>query len=95
MLVNEVKKEKWAYKLAPQLAGKAQQAYTGLTAANGGDYEKLKLAILRRYDITDDSYRQCFRAARLRLGESNWELAARLEDLASKWTKGYTSVNSC
>ena len=95
MLVYEVKKEKWAYKLAPQLAGKAQQAYTGLTAANGGDYEKLKLAILRRYDITDDSYRQCFRAARLRLGESNWELVARLEDLASKWTKGYTSVNSC
>ena len=79
-------------KLAPQLVGKAQQAYTRLTVADAGDYEKLKLAILRRYDITDDSYRQSFRVARLRPGESNWEVVARLEDLASKWTKGYTSM---
>ena len=92
MLAYEVKKEKWAYKLAPQLVGKAQQAYAGLTVADAGDYEKLKSAILRRYDITDDSYRQRFRAARLRPGESNRELVARLEDLASKWTKGCTSV---
>ena len=91
MLAYEVKKEKWAYKLAPQLVGKAQQAYAGLTVADAGDYEKLKSAILRRYDIAEDSYRQRFRAARLRPGESNRELVARL-DLASKWMKGCTSV---
>ena len=55
MLAYEVKKEKWAYKLAPQLVGKAQQAYAGLTVADAGDYEKLKSAILRRYDIAEDS----------------------------------------
>ena len=91
MLAYEVK-EKWAYKLAPKLVGKAQQAYAGLTVADAGDYEKLKSAILRRYDITEDSYRQRFRAPRLRPGESNRELEARLEDLASKWMKGCTSV---
>ena len=92
MLAYEVKKEKWAYKLALQLVVKAQQAYAGLTVADAGDYEKLKLAILWRYDIMEDSYRQRFRAARLRPGESNRKLVARLEDLASKWTKGCVSV---
>lgn len=92
MLAYEVKREKWAFKLAPQLVGKAQQAYAGLTVADAGDYEKLKSAILRRYDITEDSYRQRFRAMRLRPGESNRELVARLEDLANKWMKTCTSV---
>ena len=58
-------------------------AYAGLTIAVAENYEKLRLAILWRYDITDDSYRQCFRAVRLRSGESNRELVARIEDLAS------------
>ena len=56
MLAYKVKKVKWAYKLALQLVGKVQQAYARLTVADAGDYEKLKLAILRRYDITEDSY---------------------------------------
>ena len=79
MLACEVRKEKWSYKLAPRLVGKAQQAYPGLTVADAGDYEKLKSAILRRYDITEDSYRQRFRAARLRPGESNWEGSRKVQ----------------
>ena len=43
MLAYEVKKEKWAYKLAPQLVGKAQQARAGLTVADAGDYEKIEI----------------------------------------------------
>ena len=88
MLAYEVKKEKWAYKLALQLVGKAQQAYAGLTVADAGDYKKLKLAILWRYDIMEDSYRQRFRAARLRPGESNRKLVARLKILQASGRKG-------
>ena len=43
MLVYEVKKEKWAYKIAPQLVGKVQQVYAGLTVADAGDLRKIEI----------------------------------------------------
>ena len=49
----------------------------------------MKGAILRRYDITEETYRQHFRSAKKRREESNWELVARLTDLAGKWMKLY------
>ena len=86
-----MKKERWAFRLAPQLVGKAQQAYAGMSVADAGDYEKLKAAVLRRYDITEESYRQRFRSATLKDGESVTESLARIEDLAGKWMKSAKS----
>ena len=82
-----MKKERWAFRLAPQLVGKAQQAYAGMSVADAGDYEKLKAAVLWRYDITEESYWQRFRSAKLKAGESVTESLARIEDLAGKWMK--------
>ena len=39
MVVYEMKKNKWAFKLAPQLVGKAQQAYAGLSVTDASDYD--------------------------------------------------------
>ena len=86
-----MKEERWAFRLAPQLVGKAQQAYAGVSVADAGDYEKLKAAILRRYDITEKSYRQRFRSAKLKAGESVTESLARIVDLAGKWMKSAKS----
>ena len=52
MVMYEVKKDKWAFKLAPQLVGKAQQAYVGFSVTDASDYDQLKSAILQWYDIT-------------------------------------------
>lgn len=93
MIAYEVNKDKWAFKLAPQLVEKAQQAYAGLSVTDAGDYDQLKAAILRQYDITEESYRQRFRAVKPRPGESNQELAARLTDFAGKWMKACTSID--
>jgi len=91
MQAYEVPQERWAFKLAPQLVSKAQQAYAALSPDDAKDYAKLKKAILHRYDINEESYRQRFRAATRKEGETNRELSARLQDLADKWTQGCRS----
>ena len=58
-----------------------------MSVKDAGDYEKLKAAILRRYDIMEESYHQRFRLAKLKAGESVTESLARIEDLAGKWMK--------
>ena len=72
MRAYEVKEERWAVKLAPQLTGKAQQAYAAMKTEDAGRYEKLKEVILRRYDISEETYRQRFRESSKKEGESRW-----------------------
>ena len=50
--------DRWAVKLAPQLTGRAQQAYDAMATADAGAYSEMKKAILRRYDISEETYRQ-------------------------------------
>ena len=54
MAAHEVEKARWTYKLAPQLSGRAQQAFAAMEQAKTGDCDEVKAAILRRYDINDE-----------------------------------------
>eukprot|EP00731_Ephydatia_muelleri_P013583 Em0007g893a len=92
MRAYEVKENRWAVKLAPQLTGKAQQAYAAMRAEDAGTYQLLKEAILRRYDISDETYRQRFRETVKKEDETVSELAVRLYDLLQKWTKDCKTV---
>ena len=55
-LCPEVSVEHWSFKLAPQLTGKAQQAYAALQPDEAKTYEMVKVAILRRYNINEETY---------------------------------------
>ena len=46
---------------------------------------------MRRYELTEESYRQRFRSGRRGKEEFNRELVALLEDLATKWLKSKQS----
>ena len=83
----EVDRARWPYKLAPQLTGKAQQAYAALSLDEARDYDAVKAAILRRYNINEETYRQRFRGATLKSGETPRELVTRLHDLVRRWGK--------
>ena len=85
---------RWAIQLAPQLSGKAQQAYASLSAEAAANYQEVKKAILRRYDVCEETYRQRFLSARKREQETYTGLANRLGDLASKWLAQCDSVPS-
>ena len=92
MVVHGIDRSRWAYKLAPEFTGKAQLAYAAMDTAASRDYEELKAAILRRYDINEETYRQRLRAASRKDVETHRELATRLADTVDKWTRECSSV---
>ncbi len=78
-------KEDWAFHLIPLLTGKARAAYVHMDVDDSLDYEELKSAILRKYDINREAYRQRFRSLDVELLESPKELYVRLKELYGKW----------
>ena len=50
---------------------KAQQAYVAMPTTEAGQYDQVKAAILRRYDINAETYWQRFREA-TRKGEESY-----------------------
>ena len=61
-------------------------AYAALSPGDAVTYEKVKEAILRRYEINEDTYRQRFRQDRKKDEESYREYADRLRDHFTRWT---------
>ncbi|KAL7877197.1 hypothetical protein SRHO_G00038400 [Serrasalmus rhombeus] len=84
-------KEDWAIHLIPLLTGKARSAFIAMDPGNNMDFEKLKEAILKKYEINTDTYRSQFRAMDTSQDETPQELYIRLKDLFCKWVKYDTS----
>ncbi len=61
MTAYEVPANRWVFKLAPQLFGKAQQAYAALSGEAAATYTQVKESILRRYDVNEETYKRRFR----------------------------------
>ena len=87
MEAHEIEHVKWPVLLALQLTGKAQQAYAALSSEDSKDITKVKEAIFKRYNINEETYRQRFRSAKAKEGESPTEMVTRLTDMAIKWLK--------
>ncbi|KAL1271128.1 hypothetical protein QQF64_030146 [Cirrhinus molitorella] len=77
----------WAFRLIPLLTGKARAAYVQMDIKDALDYDSVKSAILRKYDINTETYRQRFRFLEVAPSESPKELYARLKELYVKWIR--------
>nr|XP_020445498.1 zinc finger protein 496 [Monopterus albus] len=75
----------WVFHLIPLLTGKARGAYVHMDLDDAQDYEKVKSAILTKYDINPETYRQKFRSLEVNPDESPKELYVRLKELYGKW----------
>ena len=53
-------KNHWTSLLQTVLKGKAQEAYTSFSLEDSQDYEKAKHAILQKYELVPEAYRQKF-----------------------------------
>ena len=67
------------------LTGKAQVAYSALSADDSSDYDKVKKAVLRAYELVPEAYRQKFRNLRKDDGQSYMEFARQKERLFDDW----------
>ena len=77
-------KETWAIKLSVLLTGRAVDVYTRMSDANASDYDKLKKALLKRYNYTEDGYRKCFREATPGTEETPDQFVIRLKNYLAK-----------
>ena len=78
-------KDTWAIKLSALLTGRAMDVYTRMSDADASDYDKLKKALLTRYNYTEDSYRKRFREATPETEETPDQFVIRLKNYLAKW----------
>ena len=71
------------FKLAQQLTGPSQQAYSALSVSDAVDYDKVKEAIWARYDINCEMYRRRLREAAKK---------PEAEHLAEELVKTFSSI---
>ena len=57
-------------------------------------YEEVMTAILRRYDTSEETYRQMFWTVGRKEGEAYIQLAIQLQDLLKKWMAGCDTVEA-
>ena len=84
---NTAKWEKigWASKLIALLSGRALEVYSRLSEEAALDYDRVKLALMKRYDLTEDGYRRKFRASRPEVDESPEQFIVRLDRYLLRW----------
>ncbi|KAJ8391236.1 hypothetical protein AAFF_G00095030 [Aldrovandia affinis] len=75
----------WACRLVPLLTGKALEAYTAMDEERSDVYRDLKEALLRKFDITPETYRLRFRLITAPPGETPRETYDQLKGLYRRW----------
>ena len=75
----------WASKLSALLSGRALEVYSCLSEEAAKDYDKVKIALMKRYDLTEDGYRRKFRASKPEADESPEQFIVRLDRYLLRW----------
>ena len=77
----------WASKLSALLTGRALDVYSRLSEEAATDYDKMKLALMKRYDLTEDGYRRKFRVSKPEIDESPDQFIVRLSTYLMRWVE--------
>ena len=86
-------KNMWTVMLQCVLTGKAQEVYDALSEEVSLDYEQVKVAILRAYELVPEAYRQRFRGLKKNDCQAYVEFAREKEVLFERWCSS-TGVKS-
>ena len=83
----------WSILLQSVLVGKAAEVYSALSVADSSDYDKVKTAILKAYELVPEAYRQKFRSYTKYDNQTFVEFARDKEDLFDQWLRSQ-KINS-
>ena len=81
------KKETWATLLSALtlLKGQALEVFSRLAPDDSLDYDKLKNALLKRFEMTEEGFRTKFRSSKPIKGETSTQFVVRLENYLTRW----------
>ena len=79
------KRETWATDLSALLQGKALDVYALMPQEDAMDYDKLKCALLQRYQLTEEGFKRKYRKCRPETGETFQQFSARLKSYFTRW----------
>lgn len=87
-------REKWATNLSALLQGKALDVYSRLSPLEAINYDILRDALLKRYQLTEEGFRLKFRNSKQEVGETASQFIVRLSNYLSRWMElGKVSEN--
>ena len=84
-VANKWDRSIWAAYLSALLKGRALEVYDRLSVADANDYEKLKNALLKNFDMTERGFRKKFRNDRPERSETFIQFGSRLRSYLDKW----------
>jgi len=85
--IQKWRKDEWSISLSPLLTGKGLQVFTSMPPADINDYTKLKRALLKRYQLTEEGFRRKFRDAYPEDNESVYQFIARIRRYFQRWVE--------
>ncbi|XP_077863668.1 uncharacterized protein LOC144348042 [Saccoglossus kowalevskii] len=77
----------WATKLSALLTGRALEVYSRMSDTDAVDYDRVKVALLTRYDFTENGYLNQFHEIKSESPESPDQLIVRLKNYFAKWVE--------
>lgn len=75
----------WALYLSALLKGKALEVYSRLADEDAHDYDKLKEALLRKYQLTSEGFRKLFYSSKREKCETAAQFVCRLVSYIDRW----------
>lgn len=86
-------KDVWPFLLQSVLTGKAQDAYASMALEACLDYDQVKSAVLRAYELVPEPYGQNFRKLQKHDGQTICEFGREKEGLLERWCES-TAVHN-
>ena len=78
-------KNNWATSFSALIQGKALDVYSRLSPTDSLNYDKLKNALLKRFQLKEERFRSKFRSSRPEVGETPPQFVVRLDDYLNRW----------
>src|SRR6218665_1089767 len=83
--IRKWENQEWAVYLSALLKGRALDVYARMPPEQYDNYEALKNALLKRYEMTEEGFRKRFHNSKPETGESPQQFITRLESYLMRW----------